>query len=78
MMSDEIQRSLGRIEGKLDMTLDKINSLEKKQENDSVRVGSLETTRTYAFGVIATISAFFGIVGSYVGKAVASIIIPGH
>jgi hypothetical protein len=76
-MSDEIQRSLGRIEGKLDMAIEKITTLEGKHESQGMRVSSLEGTRSYAFGVIAAIATAFGVIGSYVGKAFASII-AGH
>lgn len=76
-MSDEIQRSLGRIEGKLDMAIEKITTLEEKHESQGMRVSSLEGTRSYAFGVVAAIAATFGIIGSYVGKALASVFV-GH
>ena len=69
-MSDDIQRSLGRIEGKLDMTLDNIVSLEKKHDGVIQRVGSLEDTRNYAFGALAVVAGVFGVVGSFIGKAI--------
>lgn len=57
------------------MTLDKIIILEKKNDEHGIRMSSLESTRSYAFGVLAAIAAFFGLIGSFIGKAIASIAI---
>lgn len=47
---EEMQRSLGRIEGKLDTVSEALRPIEK-------RVGSLERSRSYATGMAAVCAA---------------------
>lgn len=58
-MSDDIQRSLGRIEGKLDGVLEAHKDMRKD-------IDSLLHTRTYAYGIVAAIGTAFGFIGSHI------------
>lgn len=61
-MSDEVQRSLGRIEGKLDQTLEMMNShFEDDRTNFKevhTRLGKVERKTYYAGGIISLVVAY--------------------
>lgn len=54
-MSDEVQRSLGRIEGKLDGLLEKIDTHE-------TRISALEAWKAWTFGAAAAAGVIVGVV----------------
>lgn len=60
-MSEEIQRSLGRIESKLDFIVD-------GHKDHSERITSLENDRNRVKGVIFGASLFSGGVGAFIAK----------
>ena len=61
-MSDEVQRSLGRIEGKMDRSLDWMtqHSIEDKAEFNrlSERIGRVERKTWAAGGVVSVVVAY--------------------
>lgn len=57
-MNDDIQRSLGRIEGMLKGILD----AHKEMRQD---IDSLLHSRSYAYGIVAAIGTAFGFIGSH-------------
>lgn len=65
-MSDEIQRSLGRIEGKLDTILD-------VQKTHATRLDDLDALKNRGYGIIAAITVAGGFMGASISKAIASI-----
>lgn len=64
-MTDDVQRSLGRIEGKLDQML--ANQLahdeddKKRFDNYSRRIGSLERSRAAVWGAVVAVKAVVAI-----------------
>lgn len=74
-MSDEINRSLGRIEGKQDMTLGMISEIKEKMDAHGERINSLEKSRVAAMAGAGAVGGVFGFLGSTgFGKALATII----
>ena len=65
-MSDDIQRSLGRIEGNQEVINARLEKIESKIEN-------LLEYKNKAMGVIIAVSAVVGAFGASIGKAVASV-----
>jgi len=67
--SRDIERSLGRVEGKVDRLENDVKEikaiLQEAHAAISGRVGSLEHSRTKLLGTVGTISAVFGILGSW-------------
>lgn len=74
MESAHIERSLGRVEGKVDGLEKDIKELkEMLQENNtglSKRVASLEHSRSKLLGTVSAISALVGIAGSWLATNV--------
>ena len=64
-----IERSVGRIEGKVDGLEQDIKELKALlQENNtglSKRVASLEHSRSKLLGTVSTVGAVFGVIGSW-------------
>lgn len=58
MTDTDIQRVLGRIEGKQDAVLEAMKDMKAKQVIDSTRIGSLERSRAGLWGSIITAKAF--------------------
>lgn len=56
-MSDEVQRALGRIEGKLDK-LDTVLAVQRGHER---RISSLERWKAWTYGVATTVGIFIGL-----------------
>jgi hypothetical protein len=67
-MSDNIERALGRIEGKLDAALSSIDdrqeAQDKRLDNHGARIGGLEVWKARVLGIAAAA----GVVGSLVVK----------
>lgn len=70
-MSDEIQRSLGRIEGKLDMMLE-------TQEAHGERLNNLDALKNKFYGIVSAVAVVAGAAGAFVKTAVASLIHGGQ
>jgi hypothetical protein len=70
MESEHIERSLGRVEGKVDSLEDNIREIKHMlQENHTVisgRVSSLEHSRSKLLGTASAIGAAFGVFGGWV------------
>jgi hypothetical protein len=68
-VSDEISRSLGRVEGKLDSLIETIKVRNERDDDrsDSLekRVGKVEAKQHWYSGAAATLGALFGL---YMGK----------
>jgi hypothetical protein len=54
-MADNIERTLGNIEGKLDAFLDKQKEQDTRLNNHSGRIASLEQYKAKAIGIVAFI-----------------------
>lgn len=65
-MADDVQRTLGRIEGKLDAVL-------QQQEDHKRRIDDLEGLKNKALGIAAIIGSMVGLIGTSIGKAIAAI-----
>ena len=69
MEDQQIERSLGRVEGKVDRLEQDIreikNLLQEGSTSISIRVNSLEQSRSKLLGTVGAISAVFGVVGSW-------------
>lgn len=70
MENYHIERSVGRIEGKVDGLEKDIKELkqllQENHVNTSKRVASLEHSRSKLLGTVSTVGAVFGIVGGWV------------
>ena len=70
MESGQIERSLGRVEGKVDGLEDNIREIKNMlQENHKVmssRVSSLEHSRSKLLGTASAIGAAFGVFGGWI------------
>ena len=74
-MSDEINRTLGRIEGKQDMTIDMVQEIKSRLDSHNDKIGSLERSRATAIASAGAVGGVFGFLGSTgIGKAIAAII----
>lgn len=74
-MSDEINRALGRIEGKQDMTIDMVQEIKTRLDSHGDKIGSLERSRTAAIASAGAVGGVFGFLGSSgFGKAIAAIL----
>jgi hypothetical protein len=60
LMSDEVQRALGRIEGKLDSVLEKQESHSDRLDNHGNRLGKLERWQSYTLGAGAAAGVLVG------------------
>lgn len=69
MTDTSTERSLGRVEGKVDGIEKDIKELKQMlQENHvtlSKRVASLEHSRSKLLGTVSTVGAVFGVIGSW-------------
>lgn len=69
MEDQQIERSLGRVEGKVDRLEQDIREIKNLLQEDSTsiskRVSSLEQSRSKLLGTVGAISAVFGIIGSW-------------
>ena len=68
-MSDEIQRSLGRIEGKLDSVLE-------VQKTHAEKLAEHEALKNKGFGIFAAVAIAAGTVSASLTKAITSWISP--
>ena len=59
MSNDDIQRTLGQIEGKLDQILDNHKDIKDKQESHDHRLRKLENWKAGMVASVAIISAAF-------------------
>lgn len=59
-MTDEIQRTLGRLETKVDMGNQKLDAALDIQKAHSQRLGNLEKTRSWFRGAVAAMAALGG------------------
>lgn len=67
-MADEVQRALGRIEGKLDSVLTDRAEDQKRLNNHSNRIKSLELWRSWTIGACAAVGALWAIFSTLHGK----------
>lgn len=58
----ELQRSLGRVEGKLDSLIDEFKNVNVTNDALSKRVTKLERIAAYGAGVIAAVVAIGGVI----------------
>ena len=69
MENQQIERSLGRVEGKVDRLEQDVKDikflLQEGAASISTRVSSLEQSRSKLLGTVGAISAVFGVVGSW-------------
>lgn len=56
-MEDDQLLMLGKVDGKLDSVLVRLEDISNTQKSQSKRIGSLERARSWAGGAIAIISA---------------------
>ena len=65
----QLERSLGRVEGKVDgleATIKEIKALlQENHAHVSKRVASLEHSRSKLLGTVSTVGAVFGVLGSW-------------
>lgn len=70
METGHIERSLGRVEGKVDGLEDNIREIKKMLQDShtdiSTRVASLEHSRSKLLGTASAIGAAFGVFGGWV------------
>lgn len=66
-MSEEIQRSLGRIEGKLDNIID-------RQEKHEKRLDGLDEIKNKGYGILTAVAIAAGAIGSYAKAAISSLL----
>ncbi len=60
----EIQRSLGRVEGKLDAALNRMDARDREEAAQNKRIENVERRQWWLSGVAAAIGALLGIGGS--------------
>jgi len=69
MQGHELDRALGRVEGKVDgleHSIHEIKSMLQESHKDiTKRVGSLEHSRSKLLGTVGAVSAVFGVIGSW-------------
>lgn len=70
-VSDEIQRSLGRIEGKLDSIID-------IQKEHASRLDDLDALKNKGYGILSTVGLVAGTIGAFANKALAAILHSGQ
>lgn len=64
-MSDEISRSLGRVEGKLDSLIETMKGRDDRADDLDRRVGKVENRLHWYSGAAAALGSLFGL---YIGK----------
>ena len=69
-MSDDIQRSLGRIEGKLDSVLE-------RQKSHEDRLDTLDAIKNKGYGILTAITVAAGAVGASVRTAISGLMSGG-
>lgn len=60
-MTQELNRALGRVEGKLDSLIDLVKAQGVRTDAHDKRLSSLERWRTWSAGVGATVAGLLGI-----------------
>ena len=78
MSPNDIQRTLGRLESKLDAMANTVREIRKMQddleENLEPRIRSLEVTRAKFRGIVMAAGTFCGAIGAFVGIGVKELI----
>jgi hypothetical protein len=65
-MADEVQRTLGRIESKLDSVLEKQDEHKQRLDNHGARIGGLERWRAWTLGAAVAIGAMWSLISTLV------------
>ena len=66
MRDDDMERVLGRIEGKLDLMLD-------TQKNHGTRLDVLDEIKNKGYGIVTAITIGAGTIGATMSKAIAAL-----
>lgn len=59
-MTAQLERSMGRVEGKLDSLIDLVNKQGVRQDTQDKRIGKVERKQTWLSAVIGTVAALLG------------------
>lgn len=63
---ENIQRTLGRIEGKLDGAKEDIDEIRKSIETSGLKIGALESFRDNLLGRMSIVGAIAGVLGAFI------------
>ena len=75
-MSDSIERSLGRIEGKQDMILDKLSVHDKRLNDSDSRHEDHDRFKNKIYGIVLAIGATSGVIATWLKSILAAAIHP--